>query len=310
MKISVIFPTYQRSKDLKVALDSLLEQKLLPFETIVVDQSDDDLTKNLCSEKKYEKIWIKYIYSDCKSPPKAKQIWMDAMSDKVDTFIFFDDDVKVMPNYLSEVEKFLEDNPDALWWGWKILNFPNKKNIIQDLWYFFFRRISISHEFSTIDAQYKNQNCVQNVTSMIWCNMFYRRKVKDLWYKFVDWMKRYWHCDDTFFAYQIYNDYPSSLFYIPWPEVYHYESPAWRILKIQWFKQVLYHRYIFWKTYKFSMWQYYWWCFWFLGIQCMKSDNKCNIIKTYFKTMKIIRKKWKTFVKNPNAVNEFIYNDN
>ena len=56
MKLSVIFPTYNRSKDLKIALDSLLEQELLPFETIVVDQSDNDLTRKLCSEKKYEKI--------------------------------------------------------------------------------------------------------------------------------------------------------------------------------------------------------------------------------------------------------------
>ena len=114
MKISVIFPTYQRSKDLEIALDSLLIQTLLPYETIVVDQSDDTLTKQLCNKQIYKKIGIKYIYSDCKSPPKAKQIGMDAMSDVSNIFIFFDDDVKLMPTYLQEVAKFMKSHPEAL----------------------------------------------------------------------------------------------------------------------------------------------------------------------------------------------------
>jgi len=114
MRVSVIFPTYQRPKDLEIALDSLLVQTILPFETIVVDQSDDDLTKELCHREIYKKIGIKYIYSDCKSPPKAKQIGMDAMSDTSDIFIFFDDDVKLMPTYLQEVVKFMESHPEAL----------------------------------------------------------------------------------------------------------------------------------------------------------------------------------------------------
>lgn len=114
MKISIIFPTYQRSKDLEIALDSLLIQTVLPQETIVVDQSDDKLTKELCDQDKYKKIGIKYIYSDCKSPPKAKQIGMDAMSQTSDLFVFFDDDVKLMPTYLEEVQKFMKANPEAL----------------------------------------------------------------------------------------------------------------------------------------------------------------------------------------------------
>lgn len=114
MKISVIFPTYQRPKDLETALDSLLIQTLLPFETIVVDQSDDNLTKDLCHKEIYKKIGIKYIYSDCKSPPKAKQIGMETMSDQTDIFVFFDDDVKLMPKYLEEVINFMEKNPEAL----------------------------------------------------------------------------------------------------------------------------------------------------------------------------------------------------
>lgn len=62
--------------------------------------------------------------------------------------------------------------------------------------------------------------------SMIGCNMFYRKKIKDMGYTFVDRMKRYGHADDTFFAYPIYRDYPKSLFYVPSAEIYHYESAS------------------------------------------------------------------------------------
>lgn len=114
MLISVIFPTYQRPDDLKIALDSLLIQTLLPLETIVVDQSDDKQTLDLCGQEKYKKIGIHYIYSDCKSPPKAKQIGMDALSEKAEAFIFFDDDVKLMPDYLEKIAHFMKEHPKAL----------------------------------------------------------------------------------------------------------------------------------------------------------------------------------------------------
>lgn len=133
MKISVIFPTYQRPNDLKIALDSLLDQTLLPLETIVVDQSDDFQTKDLCNQDIYKKIGIKYIYSDCKSPPKAKQIGMDVMSDKTELFVFFDDDVQLMPKYLEEVSLYMKSHPHTLGGGGKILNFPHKRSIFEKI---------------------------------------------------------------------------------------------------------------------------------------------------------------------------------
>lgn len=306
MKLSVIFPTFQRTEALKIALDSLLQQKLLPFETIVVDDSEDDETKKLCSIQKYKKIWIKYIFSWYRSIPKARQIWMDNVSDEVWWIVFFDDDVKVMPNYLFEVSKFLKQNPKALWWWWKILNFPLRKSLFQDIWYFLFRNKFISSQFTTIDAQYKDSDKIQNVTDMIWCNMFFRKNVIDLWYKFVDWIKRSGYLEETFFAYQIYIDYPDSLFYIPTAEIYHYEAPSWRILKLQWFEWVLYHRYIFTKMFNIKIWKYCWRCLWFLVLQIIKSSNKKELLLDFFKTIKKIKKNKKLIISTPSIVNEFM----
>lgn len=307
MKISIIFPTYQRYEDLEIALDSLLTQTLLPFETIVVDQSDDTLTKELCHKEIYTRIGMRYIYSDCKSPPKAKQIWMDIMSNQTDLFVFFDDDVKLLPTYLEEVAKFMEKNPKALWGGGKILNFPHQRTIIEKIGYFLFRTPCISNEFWAIDAQYKHPDQIQNIMSMIGCNMFYSKNVKDMWYRFVDRMKRYGHADDTFFAYPIYLDHPESLFYLPSAKIYHYESKSWRILKKQWFNQVIYHRYLFRKTYHFAMRKFYRRNIWFLAIQLMKNKNKRELIKNFFKSHYTIIKYGKKILKDPNLVNTFIY---
>ncbi len=114
MNISVIFPTYQRANDLRISLDSLLQQTQLPYETIIVDQSEDNLTKDLCIEDKYKLLNIIYIRSDCKSPPIAKQIGMEHLSQDSNIMLFLDDDIKLDQYYLEEVIKFMRKNPNAL----------------------------------------------------------------------------------------------------------------------------------------------------------------------------------------------------
>lgn len=304
MKLSVIFPTYNRSKDLEIALDSLLEQKLLPFETIVVDQSIDDLTRNLCSEKKYKKLWVRYIHSDCKSQPIAKIIWMNSISDESWWFLFFDDDVKILPNFLDEVSKFFENTPRALAWCWKILNYPIKKSLFQDLWHLFFRNKFISWCYWSLDAQYKKPDEIQNVTDLIWCDCFFKRYIKDAWYDWVKWIKWSWHAEDTFFSYQIYKDFPNSLFYLPSAELYHYEVPTYKWPR---FQQIFFHRYVFWKKYNFAMWKYYWRTFWYFMLQFIKNDNKMELLKLYLKTMKQIRRNKDEIINDPKIIADLIW---
>lgn len=307
MNISVIFPTYQRVNDLEIALNGLLEQILLPIEVIIIDQSDDNKTEELCSNKKYQTLNIKYEHILIKSSTIARQIWMEKLSKKSEIIIFFDDDVKLEKNYLQEVSIFLTKNKEALWWWWKIINFPIKKNIINDLWNFLFRNKNISHEFCTTNAQYKNENEVQNVSSIIWCNMFFRSNLAKK-YKFENWMKKCWDADDTFFSHQIYKDYPNSLFYLPSAKLYHFQSPAWRMINIEKFRQILYHRYIFWDKYNFLIITYYWWTLWFLLWSLIQYENKIEIMKEYIKTQVNIFKNSKEIKKDYKKVNKFIYN--
>lgn len=48
MKFSLILATLDRSKEIKECLNSLTVQEEQDFEIIVIDQSDNDKTKNDC----------------------------------------------------------------------------------------------------------------------------------------------------------------------------------------------------------------------------------------------------------------------
>lgn len=309
MKISLIFPTYQRPKDLEKALDSVLKQTLKPFEVCVIDQSEDDLSERICKLPKYKKINLVYIHREFKSIPKARQLWLDKTSTNTDIIALFDDDVVLKSDYLEQVALFMESHPDALMWWGKILNLPTKKSIFEDIWYFLFRNPIISNEFCNIDAQYKDPNKIQNVRSCIWCCMFIRKSIKEMGYRFPTRMERHAHAEDTFFSYQIYKDHPKSLFYVPNAQIYHYESPAGRILKSQRLNQTLYNRYIFRKKYKLPMRKYYRWIIGFLWRTLLKRVNRREIIKNFLRTEINIIKNSKKIQKNPEIVNTFIYQE-
>ena len=51
MQVSVIIPTYNREKELKTCLNSILHQTKLPKEVIIVDDSDNDKVENVIKEE-------------------------------------------------------------------------------------------------------------------------------------------------------------------------------------------------------------------------------------------------------------------
>ena len=120
MKISVIIPTLHRVKDLKTLLESITFQTKNPFEVIIVDQSEDDKTKKLLQifEKK---IPIKYIHSSRKSLSHCRNLGIKYMAGEVAAFL--DDDTKLLPDYLAQIETFYDEFPDAIGGMSKIINY-------------------------------------------------------------------------------------------------------------------------------------------------------------------------------------------
>ncbi|MBP9866967.1 MAG: glycosyltransferase [Candidatus Pacebacteria bacterium] len=113
-KISIIIPTYNRAKQLKVCLESIYKQNYTEnFELIVVDDGSKDDTKNIvygfCGSDK--RIVIKYIYEENKGCAFARNIGIDQAEGE---YIFFTDDDCIVPeNWIVQILEGFKKYPEA-----------------------------------------------------------------------------------------------------------------------------------------------------------------------------------------------------
>jgi len=103
--ITVALVTYNRSKLLRVALESLVNQRLdgiLNYEIVVVDDGSTDNTRDVVSDvAEKNKIQIVYVYQDGKGVANARN---ETIRKARGSWIaFFDDDQIAEPTYLKEL---------------------------------------------------------------------------------------------------------------------------------------------------------------------------------------------------------------
>jgi GT2 family glycosyltransferase len=103
MDYSVIIPTCNRKKELGDALESLVRQSVLPREVIVIDQSDNAETKELCDalQAKHAQVKIVYIYREEKGSARARNAGIAVAEG--DVVGFLDDDVVLYEDYFEVV---------------------------------------------------------------------------------------------------------------------------------------------------------------------------------------------------------------
>ncbi len=108
-KVSVIIPTYNRAKVLPRAINSVLSQKHVFFELIIVDDGSTDETKN--SLVQYGKK-IRYFYQDNKGVSAARNLGIKNSTGEY--IAFLDSDDEWLPQKLKTQLDFFEANPDYL----------------------------------------------------------------------------------------------------------------------------------------------------------------------------------------------------
>ena len=105
MRLSVIIVTFERVVDLRAALDSVVQQKTLPDEVIVVDQSESPGTKNLLEEfsTAHSSRGLRFIYTHQseKSIVKARNTGLGLCTGEIISFL--DDDVTLFEDYYKKV---------------------------------------------------------------------------------------------------------------------------------------------------------------------------------------------------------------
>jgi len=111
MLISVVICTKDRWQDLTAYLPSIISQNYTPLELVIVDSSSDDLTKNFIIDIA-KKSQLKILYEKT-SPGLAFQrnVGLSLISKESKIVCFIDDDVELLPGYLTKISCFLKFNP-------------------------------------------------------------------------------------------------------------------------------------------------------------------------------------------------------
>ncbi|MBR5933593.1 MAG: glycosyltransferase family 2 protein [Treponema sp.] len=110
-KYSLIIPTIGRDVQVDDLLTSIEKSGIKDFETILVDQNDDDRLVSVV--KKHKVLKIKHLRADFKSATQARNFGFE--KSKGEYIIFPDDDSEFLPDTVLKVESlFKEFNPDVL----------------------------------------------------------------------------------------------------------------------------------------------------------------------------------------------------
>jgi len=112
--VSVILPTYNRSKYLARSIESVLSQSYNNFELVVIDDASKDNTQSVISQYQRKDYRVKIIRNKAnlgfvKSLNKAINYAQGKYIARID-----DDDLWCDPKKLEKQIKFLEDNPEYI----------------------------------------------------------------------------------------------------------------------------------------------------------------------------------------------------
>ena len=116
IQVSVVIPTHNRAHTLKRALDSVLAQRGVSFEVIVVDDGSTDETRELIASSPHllprEGAKVKYFYQPNRGPAAARNLGIVRTSAQF--IAFLDSDDEWLPGKLAAQLQFFEENPDYL----------------------------------------------------------------------------------------------------------------------------------------------------------------------------------------------------
>ena len=110
LPISTIIPTRHRSYPLTRTLQSLSQQSLQPVEMIIVDGSNDDLTKNLC-ENEIPGLLTKIKYYRASEIGAATQRNQGMVHSSENVIWLMDDDILLEPECLEKLWNALQSDP-------------------------------------------------------------------------------------------------------------------------------------------------------------------------------------------------------
>ena len=133
-KVSIILPTYNGSKYIKRAIESVLSQTLQDWELLIIDDGSVDNTRGVIEEYTKKDKRIIYLYQENQGPGIARNYGIDSSVGEYIAFID-DDDAWTHIDKIKRQVDFLEKNLDYVLVGTNGLNINEKGERITELIY-------------------------------------------------------------------------------------------------------------------------------------------------------------------------------
>lgn len=143
LPISVMIRTLNRAEMLKYTVNCIMTKQFVPSQIVVIDQSDNDITKKTTGElaEKYKNITsVEYIHQEVPSATRARNTGMKHVKEEI--VIVSDDDVEVSDDTLKNIYslmttenvamvadavRFVSKYPAVLSWLFGTQSFRNRK---------------------------------------------------------------------------------------------------------------------------------------------------------------------------------------
>jgi glycosyltransferase involved in cell wall biosynthesis len=108
--VSITLPTRGRAQHIVEAVESILACSGMTFEVLVVDQSDGSATERALSPL-FGDVRLRYLSTETRGVCAARNLGADQSRGEI--LVCTDDDCRVSPEWLSELVRGFERNPDA-----------------------------------------------------------------------------------------------------------------------------------------------------------------------------------------------------
>ncbi len=264
--ISVVIPTIDRPKDLKIAMDSLSRQTYFPREVIIVDQSANGETKKLLSGLSMP-FDVRYVHTEDRSSSRARNRGAeDAAGDLV---CFLDDDVILDKDYFRFVNETFTAYPALNGLTGRIVNLESKySGLFKKSGVMLLRLINLA--FANERLKQFGIKGVFSVSSYVFvpkkilfgcewlssCNCTYRKETFEQ-FLFEPKFEKYSYREDVDLSNRIFRRYPNTLAFNPVMTLVHNQSPESRIPNAEKLRmKYVYFMYVYLKTHKagFEFW--------------------------------------------------------
>ena len=223
MTFSIVIPTKNRPEQLKNLFRSIISQKRLPDQIIIIDQSEKNKVEksNFLESTIKTKLRLNYIH-DAKIEGLVEAKHSAIPINDCDYITFLDDDIVLEPNYLYEIEKALHRSPNMIGVNGLIQNHP-KVTFFKGLLF------KITHfgnfkddRISVIKSIKMDSNTPKKVNVLSGGLSTWRKDIFNT--TSFDTKNKFHAYEDKEFSMRVTKKFPESFYIIPQAKLSHYHS--------------------------------------------------------------------------------------